>query len=271
LLNAMRAVPQRLAGGAGEAVGRVMSLVAARKNSKARVNLLRAGVTDTAPACRRGWGCTGRTAFEMLWMFPRDPGRMLRETRVEGLPVLDAAVREGHGVLLVSVHAGNWELVPIAAGSLGVRVAVVARTLRAPRLERRIVEWRRLGGVTTLIRGAEGSSIAAYRTLARGGILGCMMDRASTGPRISTPFLGGTTFVPSGPLTLAQRTGAAIVLGTCARVAGRTVVTFRRVPCLASQPAERVAAAILGSVEEVLRDRPEEWLWIHRLQPSTGL
>lgn len=268
LMTSMRALPAGAAGFSGEALGRLASFVGARNNSKARANLVRAGVVDVSGACRRGWGHSGRTAFEMLWMLSRCPTRMLRRTHVEGFAELAAAVDEGKGALLVSAHTGNWELVPIAAARLGTPVSVVARSIRAARLERRIIAWRRRGGVTTLIRGAAGSSISAFRTLSRGGVLGCMVDRASTGPRIPTPFLGGITSVPEGPLTLAQRTGAAVVLGMAGRVEGRPTVVFRRVPSGASQSKSEIAATIMRSIEAELGDHPEAWLWIHRRQPG---
>lgn len=264
----MRALPLEAVGASGEAIGRLVGFAGVRNNIKTRANLSRAGVVDVARACRRGWGHRGRTAFEMLWMFSRSPERIIARTKVQGWDDLAGAAAAGNGVLLVSAHTGNWEIVPVLAARAGVPVSVVARTLRASGLERRMVAWRRRGGVATLIRGAEGTSISAYRTLARGGILGCMMDRASSGPRILTPFLGGFTAVPEGPLALARRTGASIVLGMASRQGCLPTVVFKDLGGAGIRSSSEVAARIMGCIEEALGDQPEAWLWIHRRQPD---
>lgn len=262
-------LPRRAAAGAGGVVGRAASLAGGSKNSRARRNLSCAGVRDTALACRRGWSRTGRTAFEMLWMLSHSPGEVLDAVTVHGLEDLKEAQRHGKGILLVSAHCGNWETVPIAVAREGIPVSVVARTLRAPSIERRLVAWRKAAGVNTLVRGVEGSSVAAYRALATGGALGCMMDRASTGRRVAVPFLGGWTNVPVGPLALAFRTGSATIAGVSrGGSAGRSEITFRRVPSPEPSNLPRVAADVMSAVEERLRDRPEEWFWIYRRQPT---
>ena len=99
---------------------------------------------------------------------------------------------------------GNWELVSLAAARAGAPVAVVARRLKAPRVERRIVAFRQRFGVRTLLRGSPGASVAAYRWLRDGGVLGCMMDRLHDGPRLVVPLLGKATRMPLGPLELAD-------------------------------------------------------------------
>ncbi len=178
------------------------------------------------------------------------------------------AQRAGRGVLLVSGHIGNWELVPLAVARAGLKMAVVAREMAAPGLERRMIALREKGGVRTLVRARAGTSVAAYRWLHRGDVLGSMMDRLSAGRRVKVPLLGKATRMPLAPAILACRTGATVVLG-CAhrRRDGGCRVEFRRVGGPFQRP-EELTAAVAAALDEDLRRHPEEWFWIYRRQPA---
>jgi KDO2-lipid IV(A) lauroyltransferase len=181
IVDAFRLVPRRLALAAGGGFGRLAGALAGRKKLRTIENLQRAGVEDARRACRRAWSHAGRTLFEMLWMLTRSPERLLRDVEVEGLEILEEAAAGGRGVLLVGGHIGNWELGILAAARAGPPFAVIVRSLRTPRLERRIIALRERGGIRTIVRTKQGASVATYRWMARGGILACMMDRSSSG------------------------------------------------------------------------------------------
>lgn len=174
----------------------------------------------------------------------------------------------GRGVLLVSGHMGNWELVSVAASKAGVPVAVVARPMRTPRLERHIIDFRQKNSIRTLLRGTPGSSVAAYRWLRRGRILGCMMDRSSNGKRVLVPFLGQGMKIPFGPAELAGRLGVPVVLGWAVRNKdGNTRVSFRRLPTEGIRNPFVIAGIVGQALQEEIKKHPEQWMWIFRQQP----
>ena len=119
------------------------------------------------------------------------------------------------------------------------------------------------------MRGQPGTSIVAARWMLRGGVLGCMMDRTREGSQRIVPFLGQAASIPLGPATLACRSGSAVVMGFAERLPdGSTTVTFKRLvagpDCDAWDLTRRVGLAL----EEEVRSRPEQWLWIFRRQPA---
>jgi KDO2-lipid IV(A) lauroyltransferase len=267
IVDAFRLVPRRLALAAGGGFGRLAGALAGRKKLRTIENLQRAGVEDARRACRRAWSHAGRTLFEMLWMLTRSPERLLRDVEVQGLEVLQEAAANGRGVLMVGGHIGNWELGILAAARAGPPFAVIVRSLRTPRLERRIIALRERGGIRTIVRTKQGASVATYRWMARGGILACMMDRSSSGRRVAVPFLGNATRMPLGPVALAIRSGAAVVLGsTRRRPDGVTVGSLRRLPTDGIKDEHEIARIIGRAMEETVADRPEEWFWIYRKQ-----
>lgn len=251
----------------GRWLGRMAQYLAGRKNRTIEINLAAGGSTSPATTSRAAWENMGMTVVEMLWSLSRDSKALLQQVKLSQLEVVREAAREGRGVLLVSAHTNNWELVALAAARSGLPVAVVAKTIKTPRLERRLSEFRRRGDVTTLTRERSGTSVAAYRWLRNGGVLGCMMDRAAHGPRVDVPFLGRVTRVPLGPAILARRAGSAVVIASARRMQdGTTEITFRRLETAAHDP-EELARSVGRSLEAELVDRPEQWFWIHRRQP----
>jgi KDO2-lipid IV(A) lauroyltransferase len=191
--------------------------------------------------------------------------------RVEGSEALTEAAGEGRGVLLVSAHLGNWELVPTVVARCGLAVAVVARPLGTPRLERKWLAFRERSGVRTLLRGETSSGMAAARWLRTGRVLGCMMDRTGLSRRLLVPFLGEAMYVPLGPAELAVRAGSAVVLGTAQRLPdGEACVRFRRLPVSPGMAPAAMARVIAEALEEEIRRRPEDWLWIYRRQAWLG-
>ena len=183
-------LPWRMAIALGGLLGGLARLAPLHKRQVAMKNLRLAGVRDPRAAFRRARSHLGKNLVEMAWSITQSPEEVLRHTTIEGADVVSEAARGGRGVLLVSCHLGNWELVSMAAARSGVPVSVVAKSLAAPRIEQRMAEFRSRAGVRTLVRGRPGASVAAYRCLVEGGILGCMMDRMSHGLRINEPFLG---------------------------------------------------------------------------------
>lgn len=258
-------LPLAVASWIGGALGRLAGVVGLRKRGIITKNLELAGVQSPNREYWRSWSSAGKTYLESLWCTQQQPHEILRHVAVEDLDVVHAAAAEGKGILLVSCHFGNWELIPAVVGCAGLPVAVVARRLRTSGLEEQIVGFRARCGVRTLMRGEPGASVAGYRLMARGGVLGCMMDRMSGGRRVLVPFLGFGMHVPLGPPELCLRSGSPIILGMAYRGRrGSARITFRRIEWDDVGDASELATRIANALDEAVRTRPADWYWILR-------
>lgn len=267
-VSVLSRLPRPLALRFGRWFGAVAHRLGSRKNPRIRTNLERAGVKDPHRVTAAAWRHMGQTLFEMFWMLDRSPDDALEGVQVHDMDEVRKAAAKGKGILLVTAHAGNWDLMSMALSREEIApVAVIARTLRTPGLERKQVRCRERAGIRTLLRGEKGAGITAYRWLTRGGVLGVMMDRLSTGRRITVPFLGNATRMPLGPPELACRSGAAVVLGLSERLpGGGTVVRYRELPTEGVTSAVEMAKIIAAALDHELRTRPEQWFWIYRRQ-----
>ena len=125
--------------------------------------------------------------------------------------------------------------------------------------------WRD-GGV---VGGEAGSTV--IKALREGGIVGLVCERDLQGNGVEVDFFGERTLMPSGPATLALRTGAAL-LPTAVYFRGkRGHVGVVRPPLACEREGSlredvtRITQALANEFEDLIRAAPEQW---HLLQPN---
>jgi lauroyl/myristoyl acyltransferase len=103
------------------------------------------------------------------------------------------------------------------------------------------------------------------------------MDLRSRVPSIDAPFLGSPAPTAVGPARIALRTGAAVVVGTVARVKNATrpeelEITMTRIdiPPKTSGDAEQALTLALNSeLSRRILAFPEGWVWMHPRWPHS--
>jgi KDO2-lipid IV(A) lauroyltransferase len=200
------------------------------------------------------------------------------------LAVLDAARREGRGVVFASAHLGPWERVAASLARAGVPLVALVRDSYDPRFSRLYERLRGRAGVHVVWRGRPGAAARIVRTLRGGGVLGIPMDLRARVPSCDVPFLGREAPTPVGPAQLALRLGAAVVVGTVApRGSGGSRgeglhVTATRISTDRLGTADLAARALTARINEELSRRilalPQAWTWPHprwTVAPRTGV
>ena len=191
----------------------------------------------------------------------------------EGLEILDDALAQGRGVIVITGHIGNWELLAGGLGLSGYPVTAIATPVKGEALNQENIELRRRVGVETVPRDGAGSAKAILRTLRAGRILGILMDQDTQGQGVVVPFFGKPAYTPVGPAALAWRTKAAVVGAFIHRGEdGRHRIRVREIVLPdreAKETDEREAWQHAASaqfnrvIEQEIRDRPDEWVWWH--------
>ena len=194
--------------------------------------------------------------------------------RSEGLGVMDAALAEGNGVVAITGHIGNWELLAAFFGLKGYPVAVIATPVKGDRMNEANIELRRSVNVETVQRDGPGAARAILRTLKQGRILAILMDQNTHGQSAEVPFFGRPAPTPIGPAALSLRTGAVVVGVFIHREEdGSHVIRVTR-PDLPNRASAAemgkevwltdVTARLTALIESEVRRRPDEWVWWHR-------
>ena len=183
--------------------------------------------------------------------------------------VLDEALARGRGVVFVTAHCGNWELMARTLARLGYPINTIGRASYDPRLTRLIDDFRRQGGVHTLWRGDPELGHRLVEVLRRGEIMGFLIDQDTRVPGEFVPFFGKPAHTPSAPVTLARKTGAAVVVGfNHRRRPDGYAVKISSFQFSRESDEKRALledlAGLSRLIEEHITAHPEEWVWMHR-------
>ena len=176
---------------------------------------------------------------------------------------LRPAIAEGKGVIILSAHYGNPELAVQGLAHLGIHVFALTEPVH-PRLSKLMDEFRGSKG-HTFGPVNRGNVKRIFQILKRGGVVALMGDRDIEGPKEAMPFFGVPALMPTGPIEVGLRTGAAVIPCFCVRRSKYGIEAWVEKP-LALEPSgdlERdVRAGMLEYIERLerrLRADPGQW------------
>ncbi len=182
--------------------------------------------------------------------------------------VLETALARGRGVVFVSGHVGNWELLARRVARAGFPSQSIAKETSDPRLTALVERFRARGGVRSIWRGQEGAARAMLRALKAGEILGLLIDQDTRVQSVFVPFFGELAATPRAAADLALRTGAAVVVGFCQREGDGYRLWMEEVPAPPGEDREAavlaLTAALSARIEAAIRRAPEQWVWMHQ-------
>ncbi|MHC4973281.1 MAG: LpxL/LpxP family acyltransferase [Planctomycetota bacterium] len=188
--------------------------------------------------------------------------------REYGREIMETAAKEGHGIVLVTAHVGNWTIMGHLLDDLGKTVTLVMHDAVQPAMRETMEKLARGRAFRVLYtEGSPASAAEIMEALKRGEFVGMMGDRLLAGEGVAVPFLGGRARFPVGPYAIAASTGAPVihVFGTRsgrrrydfhARAVGvlRYADRRRKAPDLA-----RWAQDFAATLEDLVRAHPEQW------------
>ncbi len=188
---------------------------------------------------------------------------------VDGMEHIDSAIIDGKGIMFVSGHLANWEVMPIAARHYGYEGAIVYRPPNNPYVDRWISRQRaKLGPAEQITKSAQGTR-RIFTLLRRGKCIFMLVDQ-KTYQGVPAPFFGRDALTTSAPASLALKLGSLIVPVSCERTKGANFRMQVHPPIAITSSGDFDADVLVLTkkinerMEAIVRDRPSQWLWIHR-------
>lgn len=205
-----------------------------------------------------------RLLVSIAW-FPLMNRENIRDwIRYEGLEHFEQARRLGRGVLVATAHLGNWELSAFAHALLTGPMNIVVRPLDNPKIDALLSRRRTLSGNRIIDKREFARPI--LKALSRNGAVGILIDQnASPDNGVFVDFFGTPACAGTGFAKLAARSGAAVVPGFAlwSEQEKKYVLQFHP-PIQTTGDAGADTAALHRCLEQVIREYPDQWLWIHR-------
>jgi len=192
---------------------------------------------------------------------PEEIGRWIR---YEGFEHFAAAKARGRGVLFATAHLGNWELSAFAHALMTEPMHVVARPLDNPLLDRFVERRRTLSGNRVIGKRDYARPILA--ALRRNQAVGILIDQNTALEQgVFVDFFGVPASTGTGFARLAALSGAPMVPGFALWSAAEGKFILRFYPPLeATGDAVCDTARLQQVLESVVREYPDQWLWVHR-------
>ena len=266
-------LPSWLAHFAGSVLGSFARRVLKRHWRTALENLERAfGDSLTASERERIAGRLFKNLGIMFFEFMRMP--WLKKKGVEavvefkGLERIEKALKKGKGVILVTAHYGNWELLHASLGHMGYSLELVVRKMDSATLEN-FVRWVRTRSGVNIVYKVK-AMLPLVRRLNSNAVAMILVDQNTMSHEgVFVDFFGVLASTNKGPALLAQKTGAAVLPVFMARDGHKHVVeVWDEVEIIKTgdrdADTEANTASFTKAVEKAVRMRPDQWFWVHR-------
>lgn len=228
--------------------------------------------TERRAIVRDMWENLGRTAFEYPHLGRLSRPESGRLEVVNEKPLADAYHAKRPGVYF-GAHLGNFEVVPLNAARRGLTLHAFARPPNNPLMARVIARIRGTGGAKLLTKQAVAGMVSAIHVLRQNGYLAVLIDqKQNRGAPI--PFFGVEAMTAVVPAQLALRFNAAVILCRTERLKGAryrvTVSDPWELPSTGDRDADalELTRRITAEVERWVREKPGDWLWLHRRWPN---
>ncbi len=262
----------------GAILGWIVYLASPTYRLRFHANVAQAGIAwaDARPAI----AAAGRMAAELPWLWIAQKGRPFGERlRWDGAGLIEAALAERRGLVLLTPHLGCFE---ICAQAIAERfttpeapITVLYRPARQAALRDVMAGSRERPGLATAPASLAGVR-QMIRALRRGEAIGLLPDQVPPdGLGVWAPFFGKPAYTMTLAARLVQQTGAALLLIWGERLpagAGFVVHVLPAPEIARDASAEAAAATINASMEGLIRRAPGQYLWgYHRYKQPRGM
>jgi KDO2-lipid IV(A) lauroyltransferase len=203
-----------------------------------------------------------QSIFEVICIPFFRPPHYASVFRWDGIEKLSHALKDNHGVILLTLHFGNYEIIPSALGNAGFKVTSVLKATEDP-LFKFLDKPRRAGGVKIINVLEENMYAEAVKALSRNEMVGTMADTGALESRHEfIEFLGKKLPVATGWLTLAQRAGCPVIPCLARREGNTNRIIFMDPIIVARHNREETISTVSRLFEDFIKANPDHWLML---------
>jgi len=210
--------------------------------------------------------------FLQAWRQFRELGfalsdRLLAARRPERFQILDAepravdlreALKENHGVILLTSHLGGWAMAAAMLRRMDFPVVVAMRDADEPSMRAYFAGLRDQENIRIVDLAEPGASIDLLGCLKANRVVCLMADRWVEGERgVEATFLGRTAKLPAGPYHLARLSNAPLMSAFAVREGKNRYRMIVSAPFRTE--IEKAASQYAADLEAIVRQYPHQW------------
>jgi len=205
---------------------------------------------------------SGQLFSDSLWIW-RNPKQALHLVEVQNWDLVEAAINEGHGLVMLTPHLGGFEIIPRVLAQ-HFPATILYRPSRQDWLNRIVEEGRaypNMHFVPTNLNGVRQMT----RALSKGEAIGILPDQVpSGGDGVWVPFFGRPAYTTPLPARLANRNKTPVIMFTAKRKnlgQGWLMQATRLAPF--SEDATLAATEMNQAIEQAILKAPEQFIWAY--------
>lgn len=210
----------------------------------------------------------GRSLAEVIKIYYGFGKKIFEYVEIKGVENLHKARSKGKGIIFLTGHCGNWELLSLTASVKLYPVTIIARQINNPYVNKFVERMRQRYGNKIIYK--KDAIRPIIKLLKNNGIVGILMDQAVISDEgYVIDFLGRGAWTTKTPAIIARKTGAAALPVFIHRT--KRGHRIRIYPEIVLSQTQDLESAIIqdtkqfsGYIEKYIREHPDEWLWIHR-------
>ncbi len=209
--------------------------------------------------------------FEFLYFpkFTRENLKKIVEFKEESRRLVEDALKKGRGLLMMSGHFSNWELIALTIGAyFPGQMQIIVHPFHNKAVDKVAEGYRsHLGNSTVPMAN---SIRAALTQLRSNAIVALLADQSAARESASSTFFGVEVPTFQGPASFALKTGAEMQAGfLIRREDGTYLVDLRKIDYddLEDDSEESVRELTqrhVAILEDFIRRHPSDWLWFHK-------
>jgi KDO2-lipid IV(A) lauroyltransferase len=245
-------------------IARLLDLLVPRLRRIAVKNLTMAGYSNPEEIADGVFRSVARL-LRTFALLPRlTPQNISSLIRYDGLENFRAALARGRGVLVATAHLGNWELSAFAHAWMTAPMHIVVRPIDNRRIDALVERYRGLSGNHIIEKKDAARGI--LKALKSGDAVGILIDQNTTLDQgVFIDFFGKKACAGTAFAKLAHHSGAAVVPGFALWSDEEQCYILRFYPEIPmSGDVVEDTQRIHSQLESVIREYPDQWLWIHR-------
>lgn len=195
-------------------------------------------------------------------------GKTLRNIEIKGLEHLKSFQNDGKPGIIFTAHTGNWQMITLAAQSVGFDLTQMYRPANNPWVDALMLKCQKLA-VKNVITKSKGGPRDLLSLIKNGDHALLLIDQ-KMGEGISVPFLGRQAMTAKGVARMYLNQNCPLLPARSERLHGSQFrVTFYPPFEFTPQGDQKtdmynLLFKINTMIGEWVKERPGQWLWIHR-------
>jgi len=211
-----------------------------------------------------------KSVVELVFLMDQ-PDLLRQRVDFTGKENLDNALSRGKGVILISGHLGNFPLMMAKISLEGYKIAGIMRPMRDSRVEKIFLEKRKRLRIKIIYTYPRNKCVSeTIESLRNNELVFVLMDQNFGTGGVFVDFFGRKAATATGPVVLAQRTGAVILPCFIIREKDdrHKIIFDAPLELQEGRSAQETITIniqrLTNVIESYIRRYPAEWGWVHR-------